>query len=72
MIKNVLNAREVAVLLDVSQPTASRYIKRMNDEMEAEGYFTISGKVPVQLFKEKFPYHDVSDEALQNLLGKER
>ncbi|MBF7023709.1 helix-turn-helix domain-containing protein [Staphylococcus kloosii] len=72
MIKNVLNSSEVAALLDVSQPTASRYIKRMNDEMEAEGYFSIRGKVPVQLFKDKFPYHDVSDEALQNLLGKER
>lgn len=68
MIKNTLNSKEVAKLLDVSVPTANRYIKRMNDELAADGYFTITGKVPIQLFKEKFPYHDISENTIKQLM----
>src|SRR5699024_9955236 len=48
MIKNVLTSKEVANVLDVSASTACKYIKRMNEEMEKQGYFTISGRVPVK------------------------
>lgn len=68
MIKNTFSAKEVARLLEVSTPTANRYIKRMNDELEAEGYFTITGKVPIKLFQEKFPYHDISENTINELM----
>ena len=68
MIKNVLTSKEVANVLDVSASTACKYIKRMNEEMEKQGYFTISGRVPVQMFQEKFPYHKIPEEILK---GKE-
>lgn len=67
MIKNTFNAKEVAILLEVSIPTASRYIKRMNAELEEEGYFSVAGKIPIKLFQEKFPYHDVSQNTLNEL-----
>src|SRR5699024_6168900 len=69
MIKNVLTSKEVANVLDVSSSTACKYIKRMNKEMEKQGYFTISGRVPVKMFQEKFPYHEIPEEILK---GKER
>ena len=68
MIKNVLTSKEVANVLDVSSSTACKYIKRMNEEMEQQGYFTISGRVPVKMFQEKFPYHEIPEEILK---GKE-
>ena len=40
----------------------------MNEEMEKQGYFTISGRVPVKMFQEKFPYHEIPEEILK---GKE-
>ncbi len=68
MIKNVLTSKEVANVLEVSISTACKYIKRMNEEMEQQGYFTISGRVPVKMFQEKFPYHKIPEEILK---GKE-
>lgn len=54
--KNFYSINEVAELLGVSRTTAFRRIKLMNDEMESKGYFIEAGKVPVQLFHEKYPY----------------
>lgn len=56
MAKNFYSIKEVAELLEVSHTTAHRRIKAMNDEMKAEGYYIEQGKVPVQLFHEKYPY----------------
>ena len=55
-MKNFYSIKEVAELLDVSISTASRRIKTMNQEMIAEGYYAEQGKVPIELFHEKYPY----------------
>lgn len=44
---------EVAVMLKVSRPTAYRIIRQLNDELKAEGYITIAGRVPKKYFSEK-------------------
>lgn len=56
MVKNFYNSKEVAEMLGVSLSTATRRIKAMNEEMVAQGYYAERGKVPVQLFHEKYPY----------------
>lgn len=56
MSKNFYSIDDVAELLEVSRTTAHRRIKVMNEEMAAEGFFIEAGKVPVQLFHEKYPY----------------
>lgn len=66
MIKNVLTSKDVSNILEVAPSTACKYIKRMNEEMEQEGYFTITGRVPVKMFQEKFPYHEIPEEILKN------
>lgn len=54
--KNFFNAEDVARILDVSERTALRRIKQMNDEMLEQGYYAEAGKVPVQKFYEKYHY----------------
>lgn len=56
MSKNYYSITDVMKLLEVSRTTAHKRIKAMNDEMIAEGYYAEPGKVPVQLFHEKYPY----------------
>lgn len=67
MIKNSLQAKELAQILSVSKSKASTIIRNLNQELEEEGYIAIRGKIPIQLVREKFPYHDISDEVLKEL-----
>jgi len=48
------NVVDVTGILGVSKSTAYREIKRLNDELKSKGYFTVSGKVPVKYFMERF------------------
>lgn len=48
-----MRADEVAEVLGVSVAYAYKFIKKMNKEMEAKGYFTISGRLNREYFKEK-------------------
>lgn len=52
--KRLLNAKDVAKLLDISERTALRRIKQLNDELEAEGYFTEAGRISSKRFFEKY------------------
>ncbi|HCL4466794.1 TPA: transcriptional regulator [Clostridium botulinum] len=47
-------AKEVAEILDVSTTKAYRIIRQLNKELEAMGYITIAGRVPIKYFKEKY------------------
>ena len=44
---------DVMTILGVSKSTAYREIKRLNDELEAQDYITINGKVPRKYFMER-------------------
>lgn len=45
--------QEVATILGVSKTTAYREIKRLNAELEAQGYITITGKISKRFFNER-------------------
>ena len=49
----VYTAEEVAAILGVSRSTAYREIKRLNAELEAQGYITVTGKISKRYFHEK-------------------
>lgn len=49
----VYTAEEVAAILGVSRSTAYREIKRLNAELEAQGYITVTGKISKRYFQEK-------------------
>ena len=47
------SAQEVATILGVSKTTAYREIKRLNAELEAQGYITITGKISKRFFNQR-------------------
>lgn len=49
-----ITATEMAEILGISKPYAYKIIKQMNEELEANGFITISGKVSKKYFEEKF------------------
>lgn len=49
-----ITAAEMAEILGISKPYAYKIIKQMNEELEANGFITISGKVSKKYFEEKF------------------
>lgn len=67
MIKNHLDAKELSQILPISKSTASKIIRELNEQLKSEGYIAISGKIPIQLAQEKFPYDDFSQETLKEL-----
>ena len=51
--KNFLNASDVADYMDVSIPMAYKIIRRLNDELEEQGYLTVSSKVSKRYFEQQ-------------------
>lgn len=49
-----ITAAEMAEILGISKPYAYKIIKQMNEDLEANGFITISGKVSKKYFEEKF------------------
>lgn len=61
--RKLLNAKEVAELLGISNSYAYKVIDKLNGELEKAGYLTISGKVDsLYLIKRYFP----CEEKIQN------
>lgn len=52
--KRFLKADDVATYMGCSVPTAYRIIRQLNDELRAQGYLVISGKVSRKYFESKF------------------
>lgn len=67
MIINYLSIKDIQILAGVSKSKATSIVREMNNELKEEGFIAISGKVPVQLVREKFPYCDLSDEKIREL-----
>ena len=65
-----MQAKELAVILSVSKSKAGQIIRELNKELEDEGYIAIRGRIPVQLARKKFPYHDLSDQRIMEELKK--
>ena len=51
--KQVLNVHDVMEALEVSESKAYGIIKRLNQELEAQGYIVVRGKVSRVYFEEK-------------------
>lgn len=68
--KSFMRVEEVAAILDVSKSYAYKIVQKLNAELKAKGYLTISGRVSRQYFMEKVcyggdaahSYHDSSGE----------
>lgn len=54
MKKKFYMAVDIADMLSVSRTTAYRIIHRLNDELEADGYITVAGRVPKTFFDKRF------------------
>ena len=52
--KLYLSAAEVAELLCISVGHAYKLIKRMNNELQDQGFYVIAGKVPVRYFRKRW------------------
>lgn len=51
--KQFLNANDVAAYLEVSIPKAYKIIHSLNDELVAQGYLVIAGKISRAYFEKK-------------------
>lgn len=54
MENKFIRVDEVAQELCVSKPYAYKLIKRLNEELKAQGFITIAGRVNRQYFNERF------------------
>lgn len=53
MTTQVLTAKDIAEMCNVSESKAYQIIKRLNDELQAAGYLTFRGRVSRAYFYEK-------------------
>ncbi|MGN0421592.1 MAG: helix-turn-helix domain-containing protein [Lachnospiraceae bacterium] len=51
--KNFLNASDVSEYMGISVPMAYKIIRKLNDELKAQGYITISGKINRCYFEQR-------------------
>ena len=51
--KRFLNANDVAEYMDVSVPMAYKIIRKLTDELVAQGYLVVCGKVSRSYFERK-------------------
>ncbi len=57
-----ITAEQVASILETSRSKAYQIVRDMNKELKAQGYLIISGKCPVQYFKQKFYGFELPEE----------
>ena len=53
MENKFIRADEVAKELAVSKPYAYKLIRKLNDELKAQGFITIAGRINRQYFNER-------------------
>lgn len=51
--KQFLNATDVSEYMGISKPMAYKIIRKLNDELDSQGYITIAGKVSKKYFESK-------------------
>ena len=51
--KRFMNADDVAEFMGVSVPMAYKIIRKLNDELLAQGYLTVAGRVSRRYFEQK-------------------
>jgi len=53
MNKAYLKAEDVSECMGISIPLAYKIIRRLNDELVAQGYIVVAGRVSKQYFEQK-------------------
>jgi hypothetical protein len=56
--KIFISAPELSVMLGISSGHAYKIIRRLNQELEEDGYIIISGKVPTRYFEKRWYGYD--------------
>ena len=56
--KDILTAEDIVKLLNVSQSKSYSIIRDWNKELEAQGYYTLRGKVPRAFYETKIFNHE--------------
>lgn len=51
--KKFLDVNDVAAYMDISIPMAYKIIRRLNDELVAQGYLVVAGRVNRSYFENK-------------------
>ena len=51
--KMYLRAEDVADYMEISVPMAYKIIRKLNDELTAQGYLVVSGRVSRRYFEQK-------------------
>ena len=51
--KNFLNVADVSEYMDISIPMAYKIIRKLNDELKAQGFITVAGKINRLYFEQK-------------------
>lgn len=64
MRKQYIDAKEISIIMDVSEGKAYQIIRNLNKELKEKGYITIAGKVSRKYFSEKF-YGYVEEESVK-------
>ena len=49
-----MNAKELAEMVSVSESKAYCFIRQMNEELKAKGFYIVRGKVPRKYARERF------------------
>lgn len=52
-VSKFFNAKDIAEILDVSESSAYRIIRKLNQELEEQGKIVIPGKISKRYFEEK-------------------
>ena len=47
-------AAEIAEMIGVGRTSAYVIVRQLNDELAANGYLTVKGKIPKEFFNEKY------------------
>ncbi len=54
MTRRLYTAKDIQELLGVSESSAYKYIRVMNEELAAKGFLTVRGKIPKAYVQERF------------------
>ena len=63
MKNRFMRVNEVAEALEVSVPYAYKIIRKLNEELESEGYLTVKGRVNRDYFMNEFTAKEVKNSA---------
>ncbi len=61
-----LRKRDLAELLGCSEPTATKLIAQMNDELKEKGYLTIRGSIPREYAYKRLLISEHQQEEIAN------